>query len=114
MSNVARNNDQVTEAKREFALAGNTIARIVTNIEDLNEEAKALRSQIAKKIERESQRLKEISQAKKLLTQQQSEAIGGYKLAKSLLKKWKVDEPTTKLTAIAQRSEVAQELVGAN
>lgn len=120
MSNIVQRNgqrsdgDRIAETKKEFALAANAIARIVTDIEDLSEEEKEIRATIARKIAVEMARMKEIRQTKKVKKEQQSEAIGGYKLASGLLKRWKVNAPSTKLHTLAEKSETAKQLVGVN
>ena len=113
MANIVRaNGTEVAEAKLQFATAANTIAKLVTEAEELTEEEKEIREKIKERNAKELARLREIAQRKKLLKEQQLEAIGGYKLALKLLSKWKVEAPRTKLAQLSEKNEQIAQLVG--
>ena len=113
MANIVRaNGTEVAEAKLQFATSANTIAKLVTEAEELSEEEKSIREKIKERNAKELARLREIAQRKKVLKEQQLEAIGGYKLAMRLLSKWKIEAPKTRLAQLSQNNEKVAELVG--
>lgn len=100
------------EAKRQMVLVDKSLGDIITQIQDLDDEAKELKLKLRET--KDAQRLKEISRVKKSLTVQKIEGIGARKMVFRLLRKFGVEMPETKITRLAEKNEQVRALVEAH
>lgn len=116
MSNLVKRNGQhsIQEIKRQYATLANTLAKIVTAIEDGKERRKQLDEQIKRRCERELAEKREINERLRIQQEQLSETVGGLKLALALLKKAGIEAPAGKLDDLAERHEDIKQLVNSN
>lgn len=117
MSNeLARTNGKMSkgELQLELARCENRLASFCSDLNDLDEEAKAIREEINTKMERQFKRLREINGEKKVKKEMLSQGIGGRKLVMAMLKRLGVVLKDTKLDRMMDDPVQSKHLIEAN